>query len=105
MPLVGGERCVGMNAVIRETEPIARKAYECNACLFLQEYLNWSGRDTGFTISELRAIVKARRNGWQIQPGERYLKQVQKFEGEIVTVRCVPAIDMICHKYDLYPEW
>ena len=91
--------------IISELTPISRKEYECNACLWLLDYLNDQPRDTGLTISELRTVVKVKRNGWKIKPGDKYLRQVQKFEGEISTVRSIPAIDEICQRHDLYPEW
>lgn len=88
------------NHVIRVTKPVARKSYECDACIWLQEEL--SHQD--FTISDLRQIVKARRDNWRILPGQQYIKQVQKFEGEVVVFRARPEIDAICHKYNLYPD-
>lgn len=90
-----------MNWVLSDSRPVARKIYECNACLFLLEALPHEE----FTCAELRSIVRARRDGWRILPGQRYIRQVQKFEGDIVTVRSRPEIDAICHKYKLYGDW
>lgn len=87
-----------MNSVISETNPIARKAYECNACYYVRIL---GDGDVDFTITDLRKIVQARRDGWKILPGQRYNKQVQKFEGEIVTVRSRPEIMDICLRYEL----
>lgn len=90
-----------MITVIHESTPIARKAYWCDACEFIQEAIG----DTTFTISDLRLIVKARRNGWKIQPGQRYIRQFNSDYGETWTFRAIPEMDAICRKYDLYPEY
>lgn len=90
-----------MNSVISETNPIARKAYECNACYYVRML---ASGDVDFSIADLRKIVLARRDGWKILPGQRYNKQVQKFEGELVVVRSRPEIMEICHRHKLYGD-
>lgn len=88
--------------IIRYARPVARKTYNCNACEWVINALG----DVCFEMADMRTIVKARRAKWKIQPGERYLMQVQKDYGDIVTVRCKIDIDAICHKYDLYDyDW
>jgi len=89
--------------VIHESRPIARKAYWCNACEFIRECSDWDYRD--FAMSDLRLIVKARRNGWKIQPGQRYIRQFNSDYGETWTFRAIPEMHEICRKYDLYPEY
>lgn len=89
--------------MLRESKPIARKTYTCNA----SEWLYNGGLDDFVfhyepTCAELRAIVKARRNGWCIVPGQQYIKQVGKYEGDFYVWRAIPAIHAICLKYDLY---
>lgn len=90
-----------MVEIIHESRPIARKAYWCNACEFIQE----NGDYTGFAMSDLRLIVKARRAGWKIQPGQRYIRQFNRDSGETWTFRAIPEMHEICRKYDLYPEY
>lgn len=57
------------------------------------------------TFDELRLIVQARRNGWMIRPGQMYVLCIQKVDGDFCVFRAIPAIDDLCHKYDLYQEW
>ena len=92
-----------MTDIIRESHPVARKVHECNSCLYIRDALD--NNQIQFEIADLRKIVLARRAGWRIQPGERYLLQVQVDGGDVFNVRCKPAMDEICRKYDLYPEW
>lgn len=92
-----------MTTVIRQSYPVARKPHECNACLYIRDALD--DRSMKFEISDLRKIVLARRSGWYIQPGERYLLQVQADDGNVFNVCCKPEMDDICRRYNLYPEW
>lgn len=89
--------------IIRESRPVARKSHECNACLYIRDALD--NNQVRFEIGDLRKIVLARRAGWRIQPGERYLLQVQADGGDVFNVRCKPEMDEVCRKYYLYPEW
>lgn len=86
--------------IIRESHPVARKVHICNACEFLREQL----RETDFTFNEMRIIVRARRQGWMIQPGQIYLQQILKHGGDFYVFKAIPAIDDLCWKYDLYPQ-
>jgi len=57
-----------------------------------------------FTFAERRQIVIARRNGWRIKKGEKYVKQFTKCCGDIGTFRAIPAIHAICVKYKIYQD-
>lgn len=87
--------------LIRQSEPIARKSYNCVACEYIQDFLNQGY----FTIADYRQIVIAKRQGWKIQPGQKYVKQTISDGGEIITYRAIPEMDALCSKYDLFPEW
>ena len=84
--------------VLSEQTPIAKKQHTCNAC----EFINESWGDAYFTISELRLIVSARRNGYKIVKGQRYIKQNNVCDGEFYTFKAIPEMHDICLKYDLY---
>ncbi len=90
-----------MLQLIRESNPVAKKAYNCVACEYIREFLNQGY----FTISDYRKIVKAKRQGWKIQPGQRYVKQVQVDGRELITYRAIPEMDELCNLYDLWPDW
>ena len=90
-----------MPDVIATRYPVARKSYRCDAC----EWLRGALGAVDFTFAELRLIVQARRNGWMIQPGQMYVLCIQKVDGDFCVFRAIPAIDDLCHKYDLYQEW
>lgn len=87
-----------MIEVIHESNPIARKGYQCNACEFVMDAYS----DGWFTFAELREIVKARKNGFNIAKGQEYIRQFNKYSGDTWTFRAIPAIHEICIKYDMY---
>ena len=89
-----------MSQVLSETHPIARKDYPCDACCWL---IN-GGLPDNMTLTEAKAFVRARRDGFKIKAGQRYLKQYNIFGGEAQCFRARPEIDAICHKYDIYEE-
>ena len=82
------------------TEPIARKDYHCNACDWLDTYLNGGI----FSFAEYRLIVKAKRDGWRIKAGQRYVKVEGKWDGEWSIFRARPEINEICQKHSIYAE-
>lgn len=90
-----------MITVIHESTPVARKTYHCDACDFITEALG----AVPFTISDLRKIVKARRQGWQIQPGQRYVRQFNRDGSDTWTFRAIPEMHELCLERGLYPEW
>ena len=91
-----------MVTVIHESTPTARKAYRCDACEWIENYIN---DGVTFTIADYRRIVKARRNGWMIQPGQRYIRQFNTDGNEAWTFRAIPEIAELCVKYELYDDW
>jgi hypothetical protein len=90
-----------MITVLSESEPTARKDYDCDACAWV---LNNGIYGMGFTMKEKRALVKARRNRWKIIKGQKYIKQGNVQNGEIYTFKAIPEIHEICLKHDLYCE-
>lgn len=94
-----------MGELIAITRPVARKRYLCNACEWIAALLPYDLTDYKLTCSELREVVRARRNNWQIVPGQQYIREIQKEDGELVVWRAIPAIDAICRKYDIYEDW
>ena len=90
------------DALLKEEYHTARKEYSCNACNFIeiQDIRNY----LKLTISEWRAIITARNNGWKIKKGERYLYQVAVCDGDFCVLRSIPDIHDICIKHDLYPD-
>lgn len=90
-----------MADLLRESKPVARKNYHCDACEYVRESMNQGF----FTFAEYRQIVKAKRQDWSIKSGQQYIKQVQVDQGDIITYRAIPEMDTLCHKYDLFPDW
>lgn len=91
-----------MTTVLRKSKHIARKKYTCNACEWIDALLPYDLSDYEMTYTELKEIVKARRNGWQIVPGQQYIREIGIYEGDFYVWRGIPAIDAICYKYDIY---
>jgi hypothetical protein len=83
------------------SRPVARKKYTCNACEWIENHVDYLFYGD-FTYTELREIVKARRNNWCIVPGQQYIRAVQEYEGKLEVWRAIPAIHEICLKYDIY---
>ncbi len=90
-----------MITVLSESSHIAAKDHHCSACEWIGEILH----DIPFTFAERRAIVKARKNGWIIKKGERYIVQNGVQDGEFYVFKAIPAIHEICIEYDIYEEW
>lgn len=88
-----------MVEVIFESTPVARKSHNCMASEYI---LNGGINGFGYTISELRSIVKAQRNSFQIIKGQKYINQFNKCYGEVYSFKAIPAMHDLCVKYDLY---
>ncbi len=85
--------------VIKESFHVARKSHDCQGC----EMLNTAAiQDWSLGFGELRDYAKAKKGNFKINKGERYLKQVNKYEGTIYTFKVKPEIHDICIKYDAY---
>jgi len=88
---------------ISESEPVARKNYGCDACVWLTERLYDSSLN--LTFAERRAVIKARQNGWRIMKGEKHLQAtIIGCENEIISWRAIPEIHAICVEYDIYED-
>lgn len=85
---------------LSETQPFAKKEHDCDAC----EWLNNSGytNEEDLTPDEWKSYQLAKSNGFKIKKGESYIRQNNKFDGEIYTFKAIPAIHDICIKYDFY---
>ena len=85
--------------VVRKVEEIAKKQGMSRS-----EYIRELVYEYTFTFTELRKIVKARRNGWKIKKGEKYIRQnnVDETSGDFYTYKAIPAIHDICIKNDVY---
>ena len=82
------------------TSPVAKKDHNCGACEWILNSCDWGM----FTFAELRIIVKARRDGWKIKKGQKYIKCSGRWNGEWDTFRARPEINDLCQKYDIYQE-
>jgi hypothetical protein len=87
--------------VLRTQTVKARKRHECNSCLWLREGEIEPGE---LTFTELREIARVKANGYQIQPGEKYVFQVQADGVCLYDTRFLPSIDAICQRLKLYPN-
>jgi len=90
-----------MITVLRNTYPIAKKQYNCQAYEWISNVCD-SFED--MTFSERKHIVIARKNKGNILKGQRYLYQVQ-VDSKIITFRAIPELHEICLKYNIYPEY
>ena len=91
-----------MSIILSEEYHIARKDHNCNACEYI---LNDDiSRRGGYTIKEMREIIKAKRKGYKILKGEKYLKQVGIMDGDFYVYKAIPEIHDICIEHDLFRE-
>lgn len=83
----------------------ARKDHNCDACMFMRENLGEIGNGK-LSFSELRAIAKAKQDGYKIKKGQPYGKQFNSMDGDgdTYTFKYRPEIHNLCLKYGLYPE-
>jgi len=79
---------------------IARKDYECDACVWVNNSLCDFIDELSFT--EKRELVKARRQKCKILKGDAYSKTKGMWEGEFSVFRAIPTINQICHDHDIY---
>ena len=92
-----------MITVLQEATPIARKEYDCIACEWLNVDNFWA-HNGELRFVDFRNIVKARRNNWKIQKGQRYINQRLKGDNGFYTFRAIPEIHDICSKLDIYQD-
>lgn len=93
-----------MSTQIGETTyPKAKKDYQCMASDWI---INGDLAETFRCCDweQKRSIIRARRNGYKILKGQKYLRQAIVFEGRMETFRAIPEMHEICVEYDLYQE-
>jgi len=83
-----------------ETKPTARKDYHCEASDWIINTVGLDERE--FEPEDWAKIEEARKNGFKILKGEKYINVSGKWEGEFSTFRAIPELNDICIKYDLY---
>ncbi len=88
-----------MSSIVSQNIRKARKVHDCMAYEWLS---NCVDSLRGFSFTEKRAIVLARRNGGKILHGEEYLEQCISEDGIIRRFKAIPAIHKICIDHDLY---
>ena len=91
-----------MSTLLKHTEPIARKNYSCDASHFISNMGNLRGYT--FTFSEWRAIINARDNNWQIEKGEKYIRQSIVDFGDFYDFKAITKMHEICLKYGYYED-
>ena len=85
--------------ILSESEPVARKDHNCMASDFI---LNQGVSGFGYSFSELRIIAKAKKNGYKIIKGQKYIKQNNIQCGDIYTFKAIPEMHEICLNHDHY---
>lgn len=85
--------------IISDKIVVARKQHRCIAYDTIMNAYD----DGIFTYKELRHIVNMRRQHGVIQPGQRYRRQVNTYDG-IGVYKGSVELDEICHKYDLFHD-
>ncbi len=89
-----------MVQVIKQTEQRARRVYSCG----LAEDFGEVQFPSGMTFSERRALVRYRQKKRKILKGEIYVRQFNKYEGDVYTWVADRDLFKIFCKYDLFPE-
>jgi len=88
-----------MDTLLTDERPIARKEYHCQASDWIND-CGWADGD--WTQEEAEDIEAARKDGWKIRKGERYVYQTGRHEGEMVTFRAKERLHEICLRHNLY---
>jgi hypothetical protein len=85
------------------TYHIARKVHHCMASEWI---INGDLHETFrcCTWEEKKDIIRAKRNNWKIQPGQKYMRQAMVWEGKLGTFKAIPEMHDICIEYDLYQD-
>jgi len=81
----------------KDSKPVARKEYKCQA---------WPWIDNGISFDDLDAtekevIEKARKEGFKILKGTRYLRVDGKWDGEFTTYRARLDLQKICDDHEI----
>lgn len=103
-----------MVTAIKDQMREARKKHPDDSAYFIIEAMDWIrhgslpydyvGKHERLTFTELRAIAQLKANNWMIMPGQAYIKQWNKMDGEHYTFKTLPHIYKICVKYKLYGD-
>lgn len=83
--------------LIRETTPIARKEYSCDACDALLASMAYPDE---FDSEDLKILDKAHADGWLIKKGEQYTNQTCKYD-DLYTFRAKTDVMKVYFKYDM----
>lgn len=88
------------------TTQVARKKHECNASIWVKEYLQESGPgQVPLTFAERRLVVQMVR--WQkcmILPGQSYIKHTYVDDDGFQTIPSNQAMHELAKKYKMYPD-
>lgn len=90
-----------MCTVLSEKYPVAKKDYHCCACEWLNE-IGITDFIRQLTFSEKKVLVYARRNNWNIKKGEKYIYQVNIWEGEFNVYKAIKSVNDLCIKYKVF---
>ncbi|MBL4833607.1 MAG: hypothetical protein JKY26_06485 [Pseudomonas sp.] len=90
-----------MTTLLRESRPVARKEYECDAA---EWYINSNLGRHDFEPEDWAIIEKASAERFKILPGLPYVRQSGIYEGELCTFKARIDMHGICLKYEIYEE-
>lgn len=89
---------------ISDKRPKARKVHSCDCREFMEEGLGYYKGTGKILFSDLRIIAKIKAENHKILPGTIYVRQVNKYEGDIWTYRARLDSYSLCSKYNLFPD-
>lgn len=93
-----------MVETISKKTKTARKEHIDDAGVWVREQLDDIRISVQMSFSEWRAVARLKAERWKIKPGQTYEQITIKQDGKFYTFRCLPEINEICHKYELYSE-
>lgn len=94
-----------MSRLLSKSMPVARKKYDCMASEWIDNVLLDNLHYYELTITELKQIIRARRQGWCILPGQQYVKlAIVMSDGFFYVFRAIPEMHQICLKHNIYPD-
>ena len=85
------------------TIQVAKKDYGCDAVCWIDDSTEYLRGE--LSISELRSIARAKKDGWKIKKGMKYIKSVGKWEGRFEVFRARIDLSEICITHDLYGKY
>lgn len=95
-----------MVEIIKETFPVARKQYVNEGYEWIINLNDVSHLKPKPSFAELRLMVSIIRKHKfkKIEKGEKYIKQVNKYDGDVYIYWSNIECHKLCCKYDLFPE-